>query len=403
MWLAASGGVAQASSASLCVRNYFKQWSGAPPPAGIALSDAEELIRLIAKSIGLVGGVTVIECEEATKAQAWSAPADLKDIPAGDYIIFDPIWVRDVLGKDRTQATTILGHELGHLVGRHSTSRAHLKVRERELEADRFAGCAVARTNGDWNRLEDILGRIRHDDNTDENSYPSVSQSLAAAKAGFEDCGGNAALNPRSAFLEYKGPPINETFERLKSRYPSGKWLVDVNTGVRTFSYTTTVLGKPATLKFRTNHSGSGGVVDRVTIFFSNNYMYESGHRLSNTTGKFGEPDAMCKDFLGSLRTELASRIGPVLDRPTIEKEDWSDELNYSAGWCEQGLWNCSKSASAVKSTTSFDSSAKITLRSRFDNWQRSQESKGGGEHFSNSVGTGCRIWVEIEDPAQIK
>jgi hypothetical protein len=161
---------------------------------GFAPSDVENLVSKVANSIGLSpAGISIIPCNGINKVQSIYYD-DRKDVPKGEYILYEPVWVREVVGnnlageeevKTRDQAVFIFGHELGHLLGRHFTSRAELPRLQKETEADHFGGCAVGTTGGKWQNVQDIINRIRGDSDTD---YPSREHSLATAKDGFDGC-----------------------------------------------------------------------------------------------------------------------------------------------------------------------------------------------------------------------
>src|SRR5262249_34419949 len=118
---------------------------------GFAPSDVEGLVFEIAESIGLSSsGIKVIPCDGVGKARA--NYYNEKGISVGDYIFYEPVWVREVIGnrlvgdeqkKARDQAIVLFGHELGHLLDRHWTSNVALSTLQKEQAADHFAGCAA--------------------------------------------------------------------------------------------------------------------------------------------------------------------------------------------------------------------------------------------------------------------
>ena len=118
-------------------------------PIGTSTTEAEELISQIVRGVGLTpDGIIVLPCDGITKVQSYYPLQD--DIPKRDYILFDPIWTREVMGfgndkgvdvKARDQALFIFGHELGHILGRHFTTNSQLSRLNKETDADHFAGC----------------------------------------------------------------------------------------------------------------------------------------------------------------------------------------------------------------------------------------------------------------------
>ena len=174
-----------------CAINYVQ--ARQPKPMGFSPSEVEQLVSDVATAIGLSPkGISIIPCDGVGKVQ--SIYFNRKEVPQGDYIFYDPVWVREVLGnklvdntgsRARDQAVVIFGHELGHLLGRHFTSNIGLTSIQKETEADHFAGCAASVMNVDWNNVQDILRRIRPDTDTD---YPSQAHSVEAARLGYDIC-----------------------------------------------------------------------------------------------------------------------------------------------------------------------------------------------------------------------
>lgn len=169
-----------------CVNSYFAARK-ANRALGISAPDAEQLVSAVAQSIGLSRSVTVVPCTFIEKAYAW--PGD-EEVPEGEYILYNPTWVREVLGTDKVQAVALFGHELGHFLNGDFTIRKEVPRQQRELDADHFAGCAVARMPGDLSRLQDLFSRLRL--KTGSVDYPDQLKSIDRAKEGFSACGGAA-------------------------------------------------------------------------------------------------------------------------------------------------------------------------------------------------------------------
>lgn len=178
------------ADARYCVREFFRQAeekeSDEPDLSlGFAAPDVEQLVGEVASAIGLdTNGITVISCSEAMKAEA-TYFGDDDDAPIGEYIVYDPIWLREVIGKNRPEAIALFGHELGHILNRHWTTNKSRTRLQKETEADKFAGCAVGALGLEWASLESLLSRIRGDV---ETTYPSRENSLKAARSGFDQC-----------------------------------------------------------------------------------------------------------------------------------------------------------------------------------------------------------------------
>lgn len=173
-----------------CIQEHFVE---AKVSAGFAPGDVENLIGEILDAQGLPQrGITVIPCDGVAKARAYYYDRD--DVPKGDYIFYDPTWVREVIGfnltgpaksRGRDEAIVLFGHELGHLLGRHFTANSNLSKIDQELAADFFAGCVAARLDVQWEHVEGLLSRLRPPEDTD---YPSRERAIAAAKKNFDKC-----------------------------------------------------------------------------------------------------------------------------------------------------------------------------------------------------------------------
>jgi hypothetical protein len=170
---------------------------------GFAPSDVDAVVSKVANSIGLSpSGIRVIPCDGVANVQ--SAYYSRDDIPNGDYILYDPVWVRQVIGTDvsgvgtsksHDEAIFLFGHELGHLLLRHFTSNSALPRIRKEMDADHFGGCAAGALGANWENVADLINRIRGDFDTD---YPSRANSLATARAGFDTCSRPSTPTPQA-------------------------------------------------------------------------------------------------------------------------------------------------------------------------------------------------------------
>jgi hypothetical protein len=185
--------------AELCIKNYFASFKKTGRSLGISVSEADDLVHKVAKSIGMSEQITVVPCSYASKAGAWSINSD-PEVTSGEYIIYNPVWIREVIGNDQFQAIVVFGHELGHFVNRHFDARAGLPSVQKEAEADRFAGCAVARMRGQFSSLRELLSRLRSEEKT--SNYPDRFASIESARSGFVDCGGNTIPQPKEVLSD---------------------------------------------------------------------------------------------------------------------------------------------------------------------------------------------------------
>lgn len=189
---------AAAQNAFACVETHTIESRSGTRRAEVRAAEAEQTIKRIARSIGLTAPVKPIPCHFGKVDAIYISPTDATaDVPEGEYITYNPDYIRELIGRDKIQLYALLGHELGHFVNRHFIA-SRLTREEKETQADHFAGCAVARMNGDWAALENLLERLRPEL---DQQYPSRLKSLAAASEGFKSCGGslsrlNAKLSP---------------------------------------------------------------------------------------------------------------------------------------------------------------------------------------------------------------
>ncbi len=176
------------ADAAYCVRTYFEN-GGNANVLGIASDEVTQLLAKLEALSGLSNDIVPFPCDAADKAESTYLDASSGLVP-GEYIAYNPVWVREVIGNNRAEAIVLFGHELGHLINRHfTTGRSKLRL-QKELEADRFAGCIAARMDVSWTDVSGILSRIRDEYDT---SYPSRIHSLEVAKAGYDTCKGAEA------------------------------------------------------------------------------------------------------------------------------------------------------------------------------------------------------------------
>lgn len=181
-----------------CVKEYVKERIKGNASFGIASSKIEKIVQEIAKSLTVRSGVTVVACADVSDATAFPEYNGTKDIPRGEYIVYNPTWANQVLGDNETQAIFVFGHEFGHFINRDALIIETQQRREIELAADYFGGCAVGRAKGNWSSLEDVVKRLRQ---PEEPIYPNREASLQIVRKGFDECGGDAA--PKSVYDPY--------------------------------------------------------------------------------------------------------------------------------------------------------------------------------------------------------
>jgi len=156
-------GVRSAEAQLTCIQASVS--STTQPSLGFAPSDVVGLVTQVASAIGLSpNGISIIPCDGIRDGEikAQSIYLDRPDLKIkGDFILYDPTWIRELIGNDREQAIVIFGHELGHLLDRDWTTNRDLPKIKKETNADHFAGCAAGALGVAWGKVQDVLSRIR--------------------------------------------------------------------------------------------------------------------------------------------------------------------------------------------------------------------------------------------------
>ncbi|MBN9486844.1 MAG: hypothetical protein J0H44_06445 [Alphaproteobacteria bacterium] len=197
-----------AASDATCVTDFF---NGRPKDAPLdpTAADAEGMIRQVAASFNLVGSIVIIPCKLVSKAEAYvavpcnvCAPGENDDKLAGEYILYDPDWFREVAGRERMQKYWIFGHELAHILNRDFIQRQNESQLDKEKRADFWAGCAVARMKGDIKSLDEIVYKLRREKD-DSDGYPDRETSLQLTRSGYQSCSPEPA-KPEPVTVTYK-------------------------------------------------------------------------------------------------------------------------------------------------------------------------------------------------------
>lgn len=174
-------GSASAKDENACISEFF----GRATQLNDDEINASKILSRVATAVGITRKINVVPCHFATQAVAWRVNEVEPGVPKGDYIIYQPAWVRQVLGTDEMQAVALFGHELAHFLNDDFNPNNDTFDAEMERRADKFAGCAVARMNGESSKVEDLLSRLRA---SAGGIYPTRLSSLNAAKEGFAAC-----------------------------------------------------------------------------------------------------------------------------------------------------------------------------------------------------------------------
>jgi hypothetical protein len=176
---------------SVCVEEAVQDktlWSSDLPPK----DEFTGVIAQVLKAFASKNRLFVVPCHRAEKAQAARVPQS-KKLPAGNYIFYDESWLKELTAMRLTQLIAVLGHEVGHFEKEHFTNRRHVPRERQEEEADRFAGCAVARLGRDSDNLIEVLNRLRFAPSAE---YPDRFKSVSAALEGYKECRSDIAPTP---------------------------------------------------------------------------------------------------------------------------------------------------------------------------------------------------------------
>ncbi|WP_188860319.1 hypothetical protein [Marinobacterium nitratireducens] len=109
--------------------------------------------------------------------------------PGESKIAYNPDFMNDIANRYGGGATFgILAHEFGHHIDFHSTPAWMNNSWSRELKADAWAGCALARVGGSTQQIENSLRAIAA---YPAPTHPGWQQRHHAVRTGFTNCGGN--------------------------------------------------------------------------------------------------------------------------------------------------------------------------------------------------------------------
>ncbi len=228
-----------------CLKNALEYIANHGEPLSIAPSDLERLANRIGNAIGLPAQpIRFFECDTSlgVKVSAYSPLPD-EAIPPGRYVMYDKSYVRNITAYDEDAIVVLLGHELGHFLLDHFNAFRDLSTKEKERQADHFAGCAAAIIHRRWEPVSDLLRRVR-----DQVSYGyhNYFDAIDEAKKGFQACSNTFAQrgNQVSTVALNFIVPTYTTGEKSRHRVTNNR--VGVSTGslverkCRSWTYGTT-------------------------------------------------------------------------------------------------------------------------------------------------------------------
>lgn len=266
VFLAISGALSSAKAdvaeVRICLEEHALGMTSGTPKVSESVPDAEALLKEVGTFFGMSRDIAIIPCGVVQKAESWATDANgltqtLKDagVRPGRYVLYNPVWVREVIGNDRDQAIFLFGHEFGHFVRGHFFERRDIASKEKELEADQFGGCATARMGSSWDSVKSLVSKIRPPES--DGFYPSASDSLAIVEGGFTGCGGKTVKmcqKPENG-VENWGLDVNvqresnprggggsqpgycaELIQSLRTEYPNGTLFEVMDSGERSYT-----------------------------------------------------------------------------------------------------------------------------------------------------------------------
>lgn len=182
--------MAWGQNAKLCIESNF----GKPLPATLFVKPDEitAQIKSIADFVGFNEKIEIVPCSLTDMIEAYSAEVATAKIPAGNYIIYKDTWIKHVIYKDTSQLEAVLIHEIGHLLHRDFTEarKADKSQRERETEADILTGCTIGKMKRQFAAWQEILERVRSQNDSPEAAHPGAAVSIAHSLEAFLECGG---------------------------------------------------------------------------------------------------------------------------------------------------------------------------------------------------------------------
>lgn len=152
------------------------------PPSPRAAQELQHIYNVLCPSPYGCGQSLLVMNSTATNALAIATG------PGQSKIAYDPTFMTGVEQQFGGGATFgILAHEFGHHIDFHTTPPWMNTSWSRELKADAWAGCALAKTGVPTGAIENALRAIAQ---YPSPSHPAWPQRHHAVRTGFVSCGG---------------------------------------------------------------------------------------------------------------------------------------------------------------------------------------------------------------------
>ena len=155
-----------------------------------ASTESQETINEICRKIGASPKGFTIQAANVKNAEALI-------LEGKRYIHYNPLYLNKIQKDSKTYWAMIyvLAHEVGHHINFHTLDSVNMDKRSiEELEADKFAGCALKNMGATMDDLEKAA--LALSENGDK-VHPPRSARLTSAVRGYEDCGIKTPLRPK--------------------------------------------------------------------------------------------------------------------------------------------------------------------------------------------------------------
>ena len=175
-----------ADDAEQCVQQRLASIAdGNEPTYGFAATEVEDIYTEVVTKTGFEGwSISLVPCErDGLKAET------LNPKVYGYYIVYNPNWVRETFRDRKWDVLVLFAHELAHYKLEHFSDTTKDRV-TKETEADRYAGCTIARLGGSLADALEPFKWMRKE--VDGVFYPSRDVSLQVVEEGYNECAGSA-------------------------------------------------------------------------------------------------------------------------------------------------------------------------------------------------------------------
>lgn len=156
--------------------------------SNLTISEAEKAVNKILKPLGLKKDFILVSCPDIDNAVAVTLPED-----GIRYIVFDPNFMQDIIDNSSAWSNLwILAHEIGHHLLGHTSlppsgkDAVSLKnSRQRELDADSFAGASMYKLGATLGESQQAIKEISSDYDDNFSTHPKLSKRLKAIRNGY--------------------------------------------------------------------------------------------------------------------------------------------------------------------------------------------------------------------------